>query len=936
MSDFLKNYDAITDSQLRSCVKLLGKLLGKTIVSHAGKDVYLAVEKLRKGFLDLQKNKNQKKHDQLIKFIKKLDDETLKNVIRSFSKYFALVNIAEEAYQHIHREKLVRSKKPGASLWEGSFDHTFKEFKAQSVTQSDLQNLFDKIEYIPVFTAHPTEAKRRSKMEAMRHIFDTVLELHEYHVNSIKKQEIIDKLQAQIIILWRTDEVRLKKPTVEDEVENGLYYFRTSIFKAIPQVYNDLERALKRVYCDSYGISSVKIPTFLKFGSWIGGDRDGNPNVTPEVTRHAVYMHAETAIKEYIDQAEKLAAFMTHSDELVNFSKEFINSLESDKKFISKAFPNNQELYSKESYRRKFKVISYRLKEYLVAIKNESTKANLSKDAYKSSEELLKDLYLIRDSLLADNDEILLEFGLNDFIRLVETFGFHLMSLDVREESTKHSNTVKEICKQYKDINYDDYKPSEKLTLLEGMILDPELEKFDLSDLTEDSKKVLDVFLVINELKEKVGSEVFGNYVISMTHYACDIFEVLLLAKLSGLARINNEGNLSTDIEITPLFETIDDLQRIENILNELLSNKLYYEMLKGQSSTQEIMLGYSDSCKDGGILSSSYSLYKAQKEIIQISKQYGIPCRIFHGRGGTVGRGGGPTHNAILSQPPGTVNGKIKITEQGEVLSFKYGNMQTSCYEIEMAISGLLKASTSLIGIEKEYDSTYEDLMDQLSNLGEGSYRNLTEDTDGIMDYFYEGTPIQELSKLNIGSRPAHRSGARSKYSIRAIPWVFGWSLSRHTLPAWYGLGTAISSITNESEKLDTLKNMYQEWPYFRSLFDNIQMALSKADLVVSKDYADLVKNKKQSSVIYKKIFDEYQLSIESLLKVTENQDLLKDNEKLALSIYRRKPYLDPLNYIQVMLLEKNRLEAEHNEKLFNPLIRTIHAISTGLKNTG
>ena len=317
MSDFLKNYDAITDSQLRSCVKLLGKLLGNAIKLHAGKEVYAVVEKLRKGFINLQENHDKKQHDQLIKYIEKLDPDTLKNVVRSFSKYFALVNVAEEAYQHIHRESLIISGKSGSALWEGSFDHTLKDCKSHGITINELQKLYNSLQFIPVFTAHPTEAMRRSKMEATRRIFATILELHNYRGQSIRKEEIIKKLEAQILILWKTDEVRMKKPTVEDEVRNGLYYFNTSLFKAVPQMYRDLENATKRIYCDSLSVGSIKVPSFLRFGSWIGGDRDGNPFVTPDVTQKAVYMQSKTALKEYIKRAQELSRFMTHTDQLV-------------------------------------------------------------------------------------------------------------------------------------------------------------------------------------------------------------------------------------------------------------------------------------------------------------------------------------------------------------------------------------------------------------------------------------------------------------------------------------------------------------------------------------------------------------------------------------------------------------------------------------------
>ena len=939
MSDFLKNYDAITDSQLRSCVKLLGKLLGNAIKSHAGKEVYLVVEKLRKGFVNLQENHNNKQHDQLIDYIDKLNPDVLKNVVRSFSKYFALVNVAEEAYQHIHRENIVKSGKSGSALWQGSFDHMLKDCKLHGITTNDLQKLYNSLQFIPVFTAHPTEAMRRSKMEATRRIFATILELHEYRGQSIRKEEIIKKLEAQILILWKTDEVRMKKPTVEDEVRNGLYYFNTSLFKAVPQMYRDLENATKRIYCDSMSVNSVRVPSFLRFGSWIGGDRDGNPYVTPEVTQKAVYMHAKTALKEYIKRAQKLSLFMTHSDQLMNPSSDFINSLDKDKKFIKEVFYKKSSDFQKEPYRRKFKIINYRLNQSLQRILElqDGSMSTERPNAYSCEKELLEDLYSVRESLKQDGDGVLLEFGLDDFIRLVETFGFFLVNLDIREESTKHTKVICELIKNIKNKDYESLEEDQKVSLLTSMLIDDNNFSKQYEELSADSKKVVDVFKTMILLRDQVSPEAFGHYIISMTHDASHVLEVMLIAKMVGLVGKNKDDKYFCKILITPLFETIDDLARIKNILESLFSNEVYKNFLQcHEDNLQEVMLGYSDSCKDGGILASSYGLYEAQQEIIEISKKYNVECKIFHGRGGTVGRGGGPTHNSILAQPAKTVNGKIKITEQGEVLSYKYAQYETACYELEMAIGGLIKASQHIVADQKSDTKEYEKIMKDMTVKGEDEYRALTDRTPGLTDYFYEATPVQELGELNIGSRPSHRAkGERSRYSIRAIPWVFGWSLSRHTLPAWYGLGSALDKIYKENG-IEVLQMMYKDWPFFHMMIDNIGQAIAKADLSIAKDYSTLANDQKTAKEIIKKIETEYNLTENLMLQIIESDRLLADNKKLALSLYRRKPYMDPLNYIQVMLLRKHRNSKEHEEAVFNPLLRTIHAIAAGLRNTG
>ena len=933
MSEFLKTFDKLNDAQLRSSVKLLGKLLGNIIKSHAGDKVYIAVEKLRKGFINLRKDNNQIKHDQLIRYIGKLDPITLKNVIRSFSKYFALVNVAEEAYQHINRTDRLKS---GFDSWEGSFDQTLRECKASDMDDTELESLINSLRYIPVFTAHPTEAKRRSKLEAMRRIFNTILELQSYKGQSIKREELIDELQAEILILWRTDEVRLRKPTVLDEVENGLYYFRTSLFRAIPEVYRDLEKAIKRVY----HTDDIKVPSFIRFGSWIGGDRDGNPFVTPDITREAVYMHAETALHEYMRRAQKLSTLLTHSSGLTTPSDEFLSSSKDDDKYFQGAFEDTTQDFAKEPYRRKLKIIRYRLKERLNVIKQLKNKNNIkSPHAYNSEKELLNDLYLIKDSLISDNDNILNDFGLNDFIRLVETFGFYLVNLDIREESTNHTNAISEILKNHDNKEYDQLNESSRISSLENVIKS-DLTLDDIyTSLSDETKKVLDVFTVMKELRNEVSEHAFGNYVISMTHHASHVFEVLALAKLCGLISFK-DGKLSSSIQVTPLFETIDDLTRIEEILEDLFSNDTYTNLIGSykDSKLQEVMLGYSDSCKDGGILSSSWSLYKAQQQVLDISKKYQIECRLFHGRGGTVGRGGGPTHNAILAQPNKTVRGMIKITEQGEVLSYKYAVPQSASYELELAISGLIKASKHLVIDDTVCTNNFEEIMSEMSLVGEKKYRDLTDDKEGIMDYFYEATPVQELAELNIGSRPSHRKKTqRSKYSIRAIPWVFGWSLSRHTLPAWYGLGSALNKmVTSDQSSMDKLKMMYSEWPFFRVLLDNIQMALAKSDLGIARDYSLLVKDRNAANQIIDDIEKEYESTVQTLLRIVGSDQLLSDNTKLSLSLSRRQPYLDPLNYIQVMLLKAHREIPDEDTVNLDPLLRTIHAIATGMKNTG
>lgn len=938
MSDILQFHEATADRQLRSCVRLFGKILGDVLRKHEDEKVFVAVEKLRKAFIDLRKKDDAEKRADVMEYIDHLDADTLECVVRAFSKYFALVNIAEEAYQHISRGESVQTDDEYIGA---SFNHVLGDCISSGMSAEELQILFNRLNYMPVFTAHPTEAKRRTKLHAVQRIFATAQELFSHEHLPRRRDEVIQKLEAQILILWKIDEVRLHKPTVLNEVENGLYYFRNSLFEAVPKVYHAMEQALMLASKQRPDVATVTIPSFIRFGSWIGGDRDGNPFVTPAITREAVSLHAETIITEYIRQVEKLGEFFTHSHPLVNVSKEFLFAGKSDLKYIDAAFPGEMQNFAKEPYRRKFAIMRYRLTQTLNQIQaNRSAKTNTKfTDVYANAAEMLADLFLIRDSLIEDGDQILVGCGLSDFIRLVETFGFFLVKLDVREESTRHTETVHELLSKY-DVDYQSLDESKRIEILNKYLS----EDIDLSlmvdSLSQESQKVINVFKVIVEMRTEVSENAFGSYVISMTHQASHVLEVMLLAKMVGMVGKDSAGEWFCNISISPLFETIDDLARIEDVLEKLFSNQLYATLLKQSGDVQEVMVGYSDSCKDGGILASAWGLYLAQQRISQVTSKFNVACRIFHGRGGTVGRGGGPTHKAILAQPAGTVNGAIKITEQGEVLSYKYAHVETAVYELEMGISGLLSASRHIVEQPCEAQPKFEQTMALLALSGEREYRDLTDYTPGLMDYFYEATPLQELAEMNIGSRPSHRKKTeRSKYSIRAIPWVFGWSLSRHTLPAWYGLGTALQEFCSQEEShLSLLRQMYLEWPFFRVLLSNIQMALAKGDMEIAREYSKLVHDQELAKNIITRISEEYQRTSKLVLNIVEAESLMSDNPKLALSIRRRKPYLDPLNHIQVLLLKRHRQHQDENTPNVHlePLLRTIHAIAGGLRNTG
>jgi len=926
------------DKQLRARVKLFGNLLGNVIKKLAGEPVYDAVEKLRKGYISLRKSDDPIKRAQLMKFIATLDADTLTQVVRAFSIYFSLINIAEEDYQHLQRREQIFN---GKSLWQGSFDDTIEEFRIDGIDASQLQALLNQLAYIPVFTAHPTESKRRSVMNALRRIFVLNDKLNDSRIGKIQIEELTADLETEVQQLWRTNEVREHKPQVRDEIKNGMYYFRTSLFNAVPHIYRNLERKINKHYPNS----NITVPSFLRFGSWIGGDRDGNPFVKPHTTAMALRMQTQVILQEYIFRVIELNKQLTHSIDICTPGDAFMKSLEHDENIRFEVYAASPNAFSNAPYRRKLSFMHYRLQQNLAQVNARLAKQDDDKSyphAYPSEKEFIADLQLIHSSLISHNDENIANGDLKDLIRVAETFGFFLLKLDIRQESTRHTDAVAEIMKQIPGTpDYNSLDEDARQVLLAEQI--DQLPEFNLDkkQLDELNRETLDVFELIANMRSEISPRAFGNYVISMTHAASHILEVMWLARLAGLAGKDENGEAFCQIKISPLFETIEDLEHIEYVLKALFENAVYNKLLKTSGNLQEVMLGYSDSCKDGGIMASSWNLYDAQQKVIRLTNKFDIDCRLFHGRGGTIGRGGGPTHDAILSQPEGTVHGQIKFTEQGEVLSYKYSNIETAIYELTMGVSGLMKASRSIVTRDAtQAKPEYLQIMQSLTKTGEAAYRKLTDDTAGFLDYFYETTPVTEIGLMNIGSRPSHRKANRSKASIRAIPWVFGWAQSRTTLPAWYGIGSALSEFIDGNEaKLKKLQEMNANWPYFKAMLNNTQMALLKADMSTAKEYSELCEDKNIEKQVFSMIFEEHERTVKNILAITCQTAILEDTPTLALSLKRRDPYLDPLSHIQILMLTRYRDEQStesEQDTWLNPLLRTISAVAAGMRNTG
>ena len=920
-----ERYLARLDVRLRSRVKLLGNLLGEVIGEQSGEEVLNEIIYLRKRFISLNKKDDARKRARLIRHIEGLDTPMLLEVIRGFSAYFNIVNIAQQNFEYRYHEFLEDHR----ILRPGSFDEALMTLQKRGAKEHHIQNLFNNFKYIPVFTAHPTEARRRTVMQCLVRILNKTKELDNAK-NRVQEKRIQARMKREIHILWKTDEMRLRKPTPDTEVSSNLYFFNNALFEAIPSVYRHLERAIGEHFH-----STIKLPTLINFGSWVGGDRDGNPFVTPAVTARTTRLQSITILEEYVRRIDILVQELSQSATL---SKNDMSMISDNDRLIN--LPDYIWNLEREPYRQKLMVMRFRLLKRLDWLQSNQTRKQLPAYTYANAQNFLDDLLLVDKTLRANKDDSIADSELKDLIILVQTFGFHLCRLDARDESGKHTTAVAEIL-QLAGIeeNYADLSESKKTAILNRLLEDKKSPEVDFNQLSKPSRHVMEVLKCIYNAYEEISPNVIGNYVISMTHSATHVLELMTLGKMAGLLGIDNKGAYFCHIRPSPLFETIDDLDRIEEIFSNLCDNPVFNKYIDTINDRSEIMLGYSDSCKDGGILSSSWHLYAAQRKIQKLGKRYERRIRVFHGRGGTIGRGGGPTHNALIAQPPSTIDGEIRITEQGEVISQKYGTPESSVYELITAMSGLIIATRHHANIKDKDNPEHLKLMSKLSTLGEKAYRELVDDTDGLIDFFYETTPVQYISQMNIGSRPTHRRPTeRSRYSIRAIPWVFGWSLARYTLPAWYGLGKALETFhNNKPENLESLRKLYRNWPFFKTLMDNIQLALRKADMSIAEQHSHLFSDSAQGALIFKKIKEEHERTVDYMLKVCQIDKLMENQPLLKLVIDRRQPYLDTINHVQLILMKRlknGQSPCEDTDRML--LLRGINAIASGMRNTG
>ncbi len=915
-----------TDSLLRSNIRLLGTILGDVIREQEGDTVFNLVEKIRLTTKDSRTSHNNLGEQKLKDIFSSLDIETIRKLIRAFSTYFQIVNIAE---QHHRIQRMREQKMSGTSHYPaGSLRHTLQYAKKKKVSVNEMRKFLSTLFLSPVFTAHPTEALRRTVLEKHSRIWNVLEEFDRKDLLPDERLDLTQSIKRNITSLWQTEETRSYDITPLDEVTNGLFYFTQVLQYSIPSFYQELERALE----ESYPALVKEIPSFIHFGSWIGGDRDGNPFVTSDTTWAALKRQANTIIDIYIKMMDDLYVVRSESSKIVSVNRDLVNS-------IYKEISDNNEIFppairnKNEVYRAKIALSYRKLLRYKKKL-NGSLPA--SEATYSSSEEFLHDLTLIRKSLMENKGEALSKGTLQHLIRNVETFGFHLATLDIRQHKKVHSSSIHEIALQ-QNINYSAMSDNERTEWLTNTLLHPFSFLLEEQGLSEETNEVLSTFRTIHRALHEIDSRAIRSYVISMTESPADVLEVLFLMKLTGLSSF--EKGFSK-LNIVPLFETIGDLRASISIMQRLYSNPAYSKHLSLRGNHQEIMLGYSDSSKDGGILTSNWELYKTQRALAKCSADHHIDWMFFHGRGGTVGRGGGPEFQAIMALNGHSINGKIKITEQGEVISLKYSHKEIAQRTLELTTSAMLlkyfdKTNQSKIKVAKH--PQWLTMMESMSNESFSSYRQVVYDDPNLVRYYFQATPLKEITRMKIGSRPARRVNTERIEDLRAIPWVFAWMQSRHNLPGWLGVNVGLGK--RKTISLSAMQTMYRHWGFFKAMVDNIQMIIAKADFDIARNYAGLVQPETLGNSTYSILHGLFEQTKKSIVSVSKQKYLLENNPMLQRSITLRNPYVDPMSYMQVELLRRLRQEKlteSERRELEEVMFLCINGIAAGLRNTG
>ena len=908
-------------------IRLLGRILGDVIRTQEGGEVYELVETIRKLSVAFRRDADHAADKQLKKLLKQLSDEQSVSVIRAFTYFSHLANLAED--RHYIRRRAVYER--AGRLQPGSIDATMARLNESGMTARAIAQTLTNAYVSPVLTAHPTEVQRKSILDAERDVAQLLAERDAIRdvAGSIKSRNTLlerrlaaneQQIHARVTQLWQTRLLRFTKLTVIDEIENALSYYETTFLAEIPKMYAALEADLP----------GKPVASFFRMGQWIGGDRDGNPNVTAETLDYATRRQCEVALQHYLKEVRELGRELSQSSMMTEFTAEV--------RALAEAAHDKSEHRRDELYRLALSYIHARLQSTLPGSDNRGA------IAYESAESLKADLLAIEACLKSQGAETLALQRLHPLIRSVDVFGFHLATVDLRQSSDKHEAVVAELF-AVADICDDYSSMSEEVRqeVLLAALNDPRPLHVPAMSYSAHTRDELAIFEMARGVLQRYGRMAIRHYIISHTETVSDLLEVLLLLKEVGLMRGTLERNAEVDLIVVPLFETIDDLRNAAPIMRQFYGLKGIAPMIRRSGGEQDIMLGYSDSNKDGGIFTSNWELYRAEIALVdlfeELANKHDIQLRMFHGRGGTVGRGGGPSYEAILAQPPGTVRGQIRLTEQGEVIASKYANPEIGRRNLETLVAATLEAT--MLKPTKPAPKTFLEVADMLSAVSTKAYRALVYETPGFTEYFFAATPLKELAQLNIGSRPASRKALQQIEDLRAIPWSFSWGQCRLTLPGWYGFGSAVTAYLEDGPaktrkaRLTLLQRMYREWPFFRTLLSNMDMVLAKSDLALGSRYAELVDDKRVRHRIYGAIEAEWHRTVDALNQITTDRHRLASNPGLARSIRHRFPYIDPLHHLQLELIRRYRL-GHAGEKVQRGIHLSINGISAALRNTG
>ena len=924
-----RDMEVNTNEQLNRDIELLDQMLEEILFTHGGQKLVDRVKKIRTLATSWRADEEVDiSETDIMTEIAALDSAERQDVIRAFTAFLHLVNVAEQN-NRIRRHLSYESEGTKTSQ-PFSIENAIVNLKEAGYNAEDIKDALPHLSIRLITTAHPTEATKRSILDIKKRLSLRLKELDNPMLTEKEADFIRDNILNEVAILWQSNELSNKKPGVLDEVRSGLYYYEHTLFDVLPDIHREMEISLRKHFPEV----EWKVPNFLRFGSWIGGDRDGNPFVTHDITWQTLALQRELIIKKYIRAFDYLINRYSYCTTRIEVSDDLIKLVDEKE---SKYLTNCQRWpVETEMYRRALAFMRFRL-----------TQVGVSDMGYKNPDELLAELRIIRESLkhhLPSHDELR---RINRIIRQIMLFGFHLASLEVRNHSGEHEIAMCEILEKVNIAkDYVTLSEEEKLKALNYVLTDPRPLLLRGESYSEKTNEIIATFKTIKRAHDEFGAVAIPTYIISMTQSASDLLEVLVLAKEVGLYYVHPDGTITTTLKIAPLFETIEDLKTAKSIMRAMFEMPIYRHHLNLLDDYQEIMVGYSDGSKDGGTLTANWKIYKTQIEINQLAKQYGMHVEFFHGRGGSLGRGGGALNRSIVSQPPQSALNGVKITEQGEVLSTRYLLPEIGFRNLEQATSTLLETVTVALKTAKGDDASHLeqywiDSLDEISDSAFAKYRSLIFEDEDLFAYYNDVSPLKNFANLNIGSRPMHRVAKPSFTSLRAIPWVFGWMQNRQLLPAWYAAGTGLETFANAKEgNLEIMRKMYKDWPLFTAIINNLHAALMKADMKIAKAYLPLAKNQEAAKRIFANIEEEFNRTKEIILKISEVDDLLAHVPSARELALHRIPHVDPLNFLQVDLLKtlynNGEVSEEEESKLLTQLLLTINGVVTGLRNTG